>query len=423
MSTPAFFPKFRAFDHSTGAPLASGMLETYYAGTSTPAPTYTDATLTTANANPVILDANGEADVFVGTTVYKFILKNSAGTVQWTEDNLSYGGSAQSISGNNALINSNFRFWQAGTSFLCPAALPVGAADGWTVESNFINDVTFSRQATGLVGSTFCMRAQRNAASVNADSIYVAQALESTDSLQFQGQGITLSFWARAGANFSAAGGSLSVAIVFGGGTDESLTNIGLFPTSVGSIATGKVLTTSWQYFTFSSSSGFSAATQIAAEFFYAATGTAGANDYFEITQVQLETSAFATPYSFGVYSAEERKVQRRYYKTFPQATVPAQNAGLVGAYRFGQYVGAAIANQMLALPEPPWMRDVAGTITTYNPSVANAQARNTTVAADCSATTPLSDAAPQASMTYTTAAGSAAGNANAVHYTIDKRL
>lgn len=76
----------RFFD-SNGDPLASGKLYAYQAGTTTPQDTYTDQTLGTANANPVVLDANGEADVWLDPELsYKFVLKNSNDVTQWTVD-------------------------------------------------------------------------------------------------------------------------------------------------------------------------------------------------------------------------------------------------------------------------------------------------------------------------------------------------
>jgi hypothetical protein len=78
--------KFRAFT-AAGLPLAGGKLYTYAAGTSTPKQSYTDAINYTANANPVILDANGEANVFLDGS-YKLILKDSGDVTQWTLDNI-----------------------------------------------------------------------------------------------------------------------------------------------------------------------------------------------------------------------------------------------------------------------------------------------------------------------------------------------
>jgi hypothetical protein len=73
----------------TGLPLAGGKLYTYLGGTSTPYSTYTDQTGNTANANPVILDTRGEADVWLEQGVgYKYELKDSLGTLIWTVDNI-----------------------------------------------------------------------------------------------------------------------------------------------------------------------------------------------------------------------------------------------------------------------------------------------------------------------------------------------
>lgn len=85
MSAVAPFPKFRAFD-ADGLPLAGGKLWTYAAGTSTEKATYVSAS-GSANTNPVVLDANGEADVWLSGT-YKFVLYDADDVLQWTVDNL-----------------------------------------------------------------------------------------------------------------------------------------------------------------------------------------------------------------------------------------------------------------------------------------------------------------------------------------------
>ena len=46
------------FDNS-GVPLAGGLLYSYEAGTTTPAPTYTTSAGTIAHTNPIVLDAAG----------------------------------------------------------------------------------------------------------------------------------------------------------------------------------------------------------------------------------------------------------------------------------------------------------------------------------------------------------------------------
>lgn len=101
MAIPAPFLKWRQFD-ANGDPLTGGKLYTYIAGTTTPLATYTDAGGGTANANPVVLDANGEADVYLGPSSYKLVLKNSADVTQWTKDNVQ-GSSFQSVANITAL--------------------------------------------------------------------------------------------------------------------------------------------------------------------------------------------------------------------------------------------------------------------------------------------------------------------------------
>lgn len=88
-------PKFTAWDDD-GDPLSGGKLHTYTAGTTTNKATYptkADAEAgTNANANPVVLDSRGEANVFLDGA-YKFVLKTSADVTIWTVDNYEGAGS------------------------------------------------------------------------------------------------------------------------------------------------------------------------------------------------------------------------------------------------------------------------------------------------------------------------------------------
>lgn len=61
--------KFRAFD-ANGAPLSGGKVYTFAAGTTTPKATFTDKTAEAANVNPVILDANGSANIYIVGSYY-----------------------------------------------------------------------------------------------------------------------------------------------------------------------------------------------------------------------------------------------------------------------------------------------------------------------------------------------------------------
>lgn len=80
-------PKFKAFVTGTSTPLAGGKLYTYLAGTSTPQATAKDKA-GTPNTNPIILDANGECDLWLSDISYKYVLKDSADVTIWTTDNV-----------------------------------------------------------------------------------------------------------------------------------------------------------------------------------------------------------------------------------------------------------------------------------------------------------------------------------------------
>lgn len=96
-------PVFRAWDN-LGLPLFGGKLFSYIAGTTTKQATYTDSTGGTPNTNPVILNARGEANVWLDPSkVYKLVLAPATDTDPpsnpfWTVDNIS--GGALSPSGS-----------------------------------------------------------------------------------------------------------------------------------------------------------------------------------------------------------------------------------------------------------------------------------------------------------------------------------
>ena len=87
----ATIPKFQF--SANGVPMVGGTLDTYIAGSTTPATTWQDSALTIANTNPISLDARGECVLWLDpAVVYKFVLKNApsnGGVVQWTQDNIS----------------------------------------------------------------------------------------------------------------------------------------------------------------------------------------------------------------------------------------------------------------------------------------------------------------------------------------------
>ena len=74
------------FVNAAGGPCFACTLQTFAAGTTTPQATYTDATGTSQNNNPIVLDASGGANIWLGPNAYKFVLIDSTGTTIWSVD-------------------------------------------------------------------------------------------------------------------------------------------------------------------------------------------------------------------------------------------------------------------------------------------------------------------------------------------------
>lgn len=97
-----------AFVDAAGQPLVNGKLYTYIAGTTTLQATYADSSGAAANTNPIILDSRGEANVWLGGAIYKFVLKDADDALIWTVDNISAPTSAVSpVLSGSVTIDSN----------------------------------------------------------------------------------------------------------------------------------------------------------------------------------------------------------------------------------------------------------------------------------------------------------------------------
>mgnify|MGYP003133265234 CR=1 FL=1 len=95
-------PVFTGLDNS-GNPLSGGKLHTYETGGSTPQATYSDSALSSANANPVVLNAGGRATVYLLNNVsYKFLLTDASDVTVWSQDNI------QSVQNIPVFVNNEY---------------------------------------------------------------------------------------------------------------------------------------------------------------------------------------------------------------------------------------------------------------------------------------------------------------------------
>jgi len=235
------------------------------------------------------------------------------GDIQMMSDSMFY----------QALINGNFDVWQRGTSIAMTAA-DAYTADRWYAETATAGtDKTVSRQdGTGVAGSYYCARV---AMVQDVDELLTfSQALESQDSIKFRGQKLTLSFWARGGAEFVADNPTLVCKIVTGKGTDQKVL---AFTTSADAISANETLTTGWQKFTITTTAVIASdITQIGISFAFTHAGSGTTTNYFEVAQVQLCAGDVALPFQAKSFEEELRMCQRFYEKSYNYSVIPGTN-------------------------------------------------------------------------------------------------
>jgi hypothetical protein len=170
---------------------------------------------------------------------------------------------------------------------------------------------------------------------------YFGQNFETVNSIPFTGKIVTLSFYARAGANYSSASSALTATLANGTGTDQNyLTGAYTGPNSI--ISSAVTLTTTWQRFTASGTVPTNS-TEMAIQFSNVPVGTAGANDYFEVTGVQIDVGSVALP--FRTYAATiqgETSACQRYYISYTSSDGSLTSGfatGTTNAYRYGVYL------------------------------------------------------------------------------------
>ena len=240
----------------------------------------------------------------------------SSGKVKWATPSAGSSGSSN-VAGKNAVINSNFLIWQRGTSIAATGGSGVYTADRW---SCYNASYTVSQQdtsdTTNLPFIAKCARVQRRLAETSVAGVNFVQPLESINSKPFIGKVATLSFYARAGANYSSASSALSVYLLGGTGTDQNPNNTYTGQTSI--ISQTATLTTTWQRFSYTTGTIGTTVNELAVQLTSIGVGTALTNDYFEVTGVQLEIASAVSAYSpnASTQALELAACQRYYFRS-----------------------------------------------------------------------------------------------------------
>lgn len=250
-------------------------------------------------------------------------------------------GSQAPTSWRNTVIGGDFSTnpWQRATSFTSITNTLTYTADRFWALGGASSSISVSRQTTTPpTGFTAVARFGRASSNSDTTAIQFGYVMTSLDSVPHQGVPFVLSFYARAGANYSAASNVLGVTVGYGTGSDESAANFAAqswtgFATvqltgSAGTAITGVTLTTSFQRFV---AAGFIpvGATQIGFKFTETPVGTAGSADYVEFAGIQFEKmpqgGVNPTPFE-NMNAADVRLICMRY---FQQIGEPATGAVL----------------------------------------------------------------------------------------------
>jgi hypothetical protein len=223
--------------------------------------------------------------------------------------------------GKNRLLNSDFGIWQRGTSFV--TAGKVYCADRWEIWASGATTNVTAAQVAGTNGVKWAMKFGRQAGVVGSNIPLLSTTLESLESLEYAGKQVTVSFEALKGANYS--GGTLSVNLLTGIGTDQN------FSAFTGSVTQSSFITLTAGMLvhsvTFTVASGV---TQVAVQFAYTPTGTAGADDTVTVQKVQLELGAVATPFAInGANVASELSSCKRFARRFSSALAAGAHFGI----------------------------------------------------------------------------------------------
>jgi hypothetical protein len=225
---------------------------------------------------------------------------------------------SSSLGFKNRILNGNFAIDQrnAGAS-VTGASGGNYSLDRWHIfRTSGATGYTAQQQTSGTGNFTNAIRVQRTNGNTSTEGIYLVQVVESKNCNDLSGLSVTLSFYARVGANYSATSSVLQTRIVTGTTADQGVA--GVYTGGWAGYASSdqnNTLTTSYQKFTQTVTLG-SGVQELAVWFKENPVGTAGANDWFEITGAQIEVGSTATSFDYRPYGTELRLCQRYFFAT-----------------------------------------------------------------------------------------------------------
>ena len=228
----------------------------------------------------------------------------------------------------NRIINGDMSVAQRGTSGALTTSYAYLSVDRFAGAQSTTASGVLAQVAAGLSGFSYAAKIGRTATSTNTGAIILRSALETINSVSLQNQQVTLSFYAKAGANFSATSSNITAQLFTGTGTDQSVSIMNTWTGSANPINTSTAITTTWTRYSFTATLS-ATATQVGITLFYTPVGTAGADDNLYVTGVQLEVGPVATPFEQRPIGMELALCQRYFQKSYQASTAPGTNSNV----------------------------------------------------------------------------------------------
>ena len=198
----------------------------------------------------------------------------------------------------NGLIGGDFgtNLWQRGTTSASITTALLYGPDRWWGLSGASTAFTIIKETSAAdvsAGYSASARIQRTAAQTGVLPVCFGQVLTSANSYRFANKTVEFSADLQAGANFSAAGSTVSMTIGYSvsGAADQTAAN---FSTKswTGQVNVSQPTIVGTSYARYSVVAAIPAtATQLGVSICYTPVGTAGANDWFEVEGAQLDSN------------------------------------------------------------------------------------------------------------------------------------
>ena len=276
----------------------------------------------TVGSSGIATDAVGTSQIAADAVTASEIAGGAVGASEIADTSITPTQIASStfLANRNRIINGNFDVWQRGTSFAGVTATGY-QADRWEVQPAAGCTMTISRQAF-TAGQTdvpyepsYFLRADiTTAGSANSE---ISQKIE--DVRTFAGQTIVASFYAKSTTGTQTLNCRFHQDFGSGGST------------RVTTGVTQKVLTSSWQKFTFTLTLGsisgktIGTSSYLAFNFYWANSSTS--NDV-DLAQVQVEAGSVATPFEYKTFDQELEACLRYYQKSYEYGTALGSSTG-----------------------------------------------------------------------------------------------